>query len=172
MSKRERISPVDTAWLRMDRPTNLMMIVGVMMFEGAMDYARLRRTLEARLLPFRRFRQKVEHDATGAYWVDDEDFDLDRHLHHAALPAGDHKVELQKMAADLMSIPLDPNRPLWSYHLVDNYDGGSALIVRIHHCIADGIALIGVMLSPRATSMRSRSPPTPAPTPPSGPARL
>lgn len=147
MSKRERISPVDTAWLRMDRPTNLMMIVGVMMFEGAMDYERLRRTLEARLLPYRRFRQKVEHDATGAYWVDDEDFDLDRHLHHAALPAGDHKVELQKMAADLMSIPLDPNRPLWSYHLVDNYDGGSALIVRIHHCIADGIALIGVMLS-------------------------
>lgn len=152
MSKRERISPVDTAWLRMDRPTNLMMIVGVMMFEGAMDYARLRRTLEARLLPYRRFRQKVEHDATGAYWVDDEDFDLDRHLHHAALPAGDHKVELQKMAADLMSIPLDPNRPLWSYHLVDNYDGGSALIVRIHHCIADGIALIGVMLSLTDTS--------------------
>ena len=147
MSKRERISPVDTAWLRMDRPTNLMMIVGVMMFDGPMDYDRLRRTLDARLLPYRRFRQKVEHDATGAYWVDDEDFDLDRHLHHAALPAGDHKVELQKMAADLMSIPLDPNRPLWSYHLIDNYDGGSALIIRIHHCIADGIALIGVMLS-------------------------
>jgi WS/DGAT/MGAT family acyltransferase len=148
MSKRERISPVDTAWLRMDRPTNLMMIVGVMIFDGPMDYARLRRTLETRLLPYRRFRQKVEYDATGAaYWVDDPDFDLDRHLHHAALPAGDHKAELQKMAADLISIPLDPNRPLWSYHLVDNYDGGSALVVRIHHCIADGIALIGVMLS-------------------------
>jgi WS/DGAT/MGAT family acyltransferase len=147
MSKRERISPVDTAWLRMDRPTNLMMIVGIMMFDGQMDYARLRRTLEARLLPYRRFRQRVVYDTTGAWWEDDEDFDLDRHLHHAALPAGDHKVELQKMAADLMSIPLDPNRPLWSFHLVDNYDGGSALVVRIHHCIADGIALIGVVLS-------------------------
>ncbi|MBI4987598.1 MAG: wax ester/triacylglycerol synthase family O-acyltransferase [Rhodocyclales bacterium] len=147
MSKRERISPVDTAWLRMDRPTNLMMIVGIMMFDGPMDYARLRRTLEARLLPYRRFRQKVVHDATGAWWEDDADFDLDCHLHHAALPAGDQKVELQKMAAELMSTPLDPNRPLWSYHLVDKYDGGSALVVRIHHCIADGIALIGVMLS-------------------------
>lgn len=152
MSKRERISPVDTAWLRMDRPTNLMMIVGIMMFDGPMDYDRLRRTLEARLLPYRRFRQKVVHDATGAWWEDDEDFDLDRHLHHAALPVGDHKVELQKMAADLMSIPLDPNRPLWSFHLVDNYDGGSALVVRIHHCIADGIALIGVILSITDTS--------------------
>ncbi|MCC6657914.1 MAG: wax ester/triacylglycerol synthase family O-acyltransferase, partial [Rhodocyclaceae bacterium] len=147
MSKRERISPVDTAWLRMDRPTNLMMIVGVMIFAGPMDYARLRRTLEARLLGYRRFRQKVVHDATGAWWEDDADFDLDRHLHHMALPAGDHKTELQNMAADLLSAPLDPNRPLWSFHLVDNYDGGSALVVRIHHCIADGIALIGVMLS-------------------------
>lgn len=152
MSKRERISPVDTAWLRMDRPTNLMMIVGVMIFDGPMDYARLRRTLEARLLPYRRFRQKVVHDATGVWWEDDADFDLDRHLHHAALPAGEHKAELQKMAADLLSIPLDPNRPLWSFHLVDNYDGGSALVVRIHHCIADGIALIGVMLSLTDTS--------------------
>jgi WS/DGAT/MGAT family acyltransferase len=163
MSKRERISAVDTAWLRMDRPTNLMMIVGVMIFDGRMDYARLRRTLEARLLPYRRFRQKVEYDATGASWVDDADFDLDRHLHHVALPAGDHKAELQKMAADLMSTPLDPNRPLWSFHLVDNYDGGSALIARIHHCIADGIALIGVMLS--LTDTRADAPERPAPPP-------
>jgi WS/DGAT/MGAT family acyltransferase len=164
MSKRERVSPVDTAWLRMDRPTNLMMIVGVMIFDGPMDYERLRRTLETRLLPYRRFRQRVEYDATGAaHWVDDPDFDLDRHLHHAALPTGDHKAELQKMAADLLSIPLDPNRPLWSYHLVDNYDGGSALVVRIHHCIADGIALIGVMLS--LTDATADAPQRPAPPP-------
>lgn len=32
MPRRERMSAVDTAWLRMDRPTNLMMIVGVMVF--------------------------------------------------------------------------------------------------------------------------------------------
>jgi WS/DGAT/MGAT family acyltransferase len=150
----------------MDRPTNLMMIVGVMMFDDRMDYARLRRTLETRLLPFRRFKQKVVHDATGAWWEDDEDFDLDRHLHHAALPAGDQKSELQKMAAELMSTPLDPNRPLWSYHLVDNYDGGSALVVRIHHCIADGIALIGVMLS--LTDASPDAPEHPAPPPEMG----
>ena len=162
MSKRERISPVDTAWLRMDRPTNLMMIVGVMIFAGPMDYPRLRRTLEARLLSYRRFRQKVVHDATGAWWEDDADFDLDRHLHHMALPDGEHKAELQNMAADLLSTPLDPNRPLWSFHLIDNYDGGSALVVRIHHCIADGIALIGVMLSltdPKADAAERPAPP-------------
>jgi len=43
--------------------------------------------------------------------------------------------------------PLDRAHPLWRIHLVEDYEGGSALVVRIHHCIADGIALISVMLS-------------------------
>ncbi len=152
MSKRERLSPVDTAWLRMDRPANLMMIVGVLIFDGPLDHARLRRTLEARLLPYRRFRQKVTLDAGGAWWEDDADFDLDRHLHRSLLPPGEAKPALQKMAAELAAQPFDPNHPLWSFHLVDNYQGGAALVVRIHHCIADGIALIGVMLSLTDTS--------------------
>ena len=50
MSRRERMSAVDTAWLRMDRPTNLMMIVGVMVFDHRMDFDRLRDTIEARLV--------------------------------------------------------------------------------------------------------------------------
>ena len=46
-----------------------------------------------------------------------------------------------------MATPLPPARPLWQFHLVERYDGGSALVVRIHHCYADGIALVRVMLS-------------------------
>ena len=46
----------------------------------------------------------------------------------------------------MMSHPLDPSKPLWQFSLIDNYQGGSALLSRIHHCIADGIALVGVML--------------------------
>ena len=48
MSVRHRISPVDTAWLRMDRPNNLMQIVGVMLFDGELDYERLQRSIERR----------------------------------------------------------------------------------------------------------------------------
>jgi hypothetical protein len=43
--------------------------------------------------------------------------------------------------------PLDDRRPLWDVRLVERYDGGSALMVRFHHCIADGLALIAVMHS-------------------------
>lgn len=166
MSKRERISSVDNAWLRMDRPTNLMMIVGVMIFGGRIDFQRLRQTLDQRLLAYRRFRQKAVPDATGAYWEDDDLFDIDFHVQRTALPAPGGKEALQRYVAELKSTPLDPSKPLWQFQLVEDYDGGSALIIRIHHSIADGIALIGVMLN--MTDETPEGPGHPLHTPESG----
>ncbi|HXF45435.1 MAG TPA: wax ester/triacylglycerol synthase domain-containing protein, partial [Burkholderiaceae bacterium] len=145
-ARRERVSPVDTAWLRMDSPGNLMMIVGVMKLGAGFDLARMRRLLETRLLSYRRFRCRVVTGAGGPWWEEVE-VDLDRHLVRVALPGAGGKAELQTLAAQLASEPLDSARPLWQMHLVENYEGGTALITRIHHCIADGIALIGVLLS-------------------------
>ncbi|HEU6456713.1 MAG TPA: WS/DGAT domain-containing protein, partial [Roseateles sp.] len=55
---------------------------------------------------------------------------------------------LRERVAELCSQPLDPAHPLWQFQLIEDMgDGSSALIVRIHHCIADGMALIAVMLS-------------------------
>ena len=148
MAKRERISNVDTAWLRMDRPANLMMIVGVLMFDGPIDFARLQRTVAARLVDrYPRFRQRAVVEATGSWWEEDGEFDLDAHLHRVALPGRRGKAELEALVAELASTPLSPHKPLWEFQLVESYDGGGALIARIHHCIADGIALVGVMLS-------------------------
>ena len=151
IKNRERMSSVDTAWLRMDTPTNLMMIVGVMMFEAPIDIARFKRTLAHRLLRYQRFRQRVVQDASGAYWFDDEHFDIDNHVHSLNLPAPGGKAALQSLAATLASQSLDHNKPLWMMTVVENYDAhgvrGSAVIVRIHHCIADGISLTSVMYS-------------------------
>jgi diacylglycerol O-acyltransferase len=152
MPRRERMSPVDTAWLRMDCPGNLMMIVGVDVFDGPCDVERLRRVLQSHLLRHLPFRSRAELDASGAWWVEDEDFDIDQHLVRIGLPGAGGKHELQKLAGQLAGQSLDPTKPLWQFHLVENYDGGHALIVRIHHCIADGIALMGVLLSMTATS--------------------
>jgi hypothetical protein len=76
MTNRERISGVDTAWLRMEHPTNLMMIVGVMMFDRKLRLADVKRIVERRFLAFRRFRQCALEDATGAWWQEDGDFDI------------------------------------------------------------------------------------------------
>lgn len=143
----EKMSAVDTAWLRMDRPSNLMQIVGVMIFDGVLDEARLRAAIEQRLLGFERFRQVVCQQGGGYVWREDPDFHLDHHLRRVMLPGAAGKAELEAFVADLASTPLNPSRPLWEMHLVDTAMGGQALVIRIHHSIADGIALVGVLLS-------------------------
>lgn len=144
---RERMASIDTAWLRMDRPANLMQIIGVMMFDGRLDPELFKRTIAKRLLRYHRFRQIAELDSDGAWWVDDDDFDLDSHIRRTVLPAPGGKRELQKFVAEMASEPLNPARPRWEYQLVETADGDSAVVVRVHHAIADGIALIGVLHS-------------------------
>ena len=144
---RERMTGVDTAWLRMDSPSNLMMITGVMIFETPIDHDALRARLKLRFLAFERFRQKAVADAGSWWWEEDEDFDIDHHLVRDRLPGKAGEVELQALVAELASQPLDPQRPLWEFRLVENYLGTNALVSRIHHCIADGIALVNVILS-------------------------
>ncbi len=146
----ERMSRVDTAWLRMDTEANLMMIVGVWLIKPGISLAALRERVEARLLQYARFRQRVVEDALGAQWVEDEDFDIARHVRgEILLPMRGQSPQqaLQSRVGDLAATPLDAAHPLWQFQLIEDYQGGSALIARIHHCIADGIALIAVMLS-------------------------
>jgi WS/DGAT/MGAT family acyltransferase len=143
----ERMTSVDTAWLRMDGPGNSMMIVGVGATAAPLRPADFRRMIEQRLLCFPRFRHRPVADALGASWVEDDEFDLDAHLQRVVLPEPAGKAELQALTAELASAPLDPRRPMWQFHLVERYNGGSAWIMRVHHCYADGIAMIRVLLS-------------------------
>jgi WS/DGAT/MGAT family acyltransferase len=146
----ERMSRVDTAWLRMDNDVNLMMIVGVWLLQPGIRREALAERLNDKLLKYERFRQKVVEDAMGASWVFDPDFDLAHHLVEAKLHrrrGQSERAALQAFVGDLATTPLNPSRPLWQFHLIDHYEGGSALVARIHHCIADGIALISVMMS-------------------------
>jgi WS/DGAT/MGAT family acyltransferase len=144
------MSNVDAAWLHMESPTNLMLISGVMSFYEKLDFAELKGLIEDRLLPFERFRQKVVTSAVpgiGPRWVDDPHFNLRSHLQRVALPDPGGQKELQEMVSTVMSTPLDFSKPLWQFLYVENYRGGSAVVARIHHCIADGIALVRVLLS-------------------------
>lgn len=153
MPEARRMSRVDTAWLRMDNDVNLMMIVGVWLLTPAIPLSALRERVADKLLMYDRFRQLAVPDAMGAAWVDDPHFDIDRHVVEATLATdtahGDHaeRHALQRLCGDLAATPLDPARPLWQFHFIADYEGGSAIVARIHHCIGDGIALISVMLS-------------------------
>jgi diacylglycerol O-acyltransferase / wax synthase len=148
---RSRLSTADAAWLHMDRPTNLMVINSVLLFDEPVDWERVTEVIRRRLVDrYPKFRQRVVDSRLPlrpATWEDDPDFALEHHLHHLALPAPGDTAALQELVSDLMTMPLDRSRPLWHQYMVDGYGEGCALIVRMHHCIADGIALARVMLS-------------------------
>ncbi|MBY0412222.1 MAG: wax ester/triacylglycerol synthase family O-acyltransferase [Burkholderiaceae bacterium] len=165
----ERMAKIDTAWLRMDSASNLMMINGVWTLSPGISWEALCGRVQQRLLQYPRFCQRVVEDAAGATWVDDHTFDIAAHVLRETLPfikasnnhSGDPNpsmqgVGMQRALQDrvgaLAMQPLDARRPLWQMHLIEDFVGtdgrpGSALIVRIHHCIADGIALISVIMS-------------------------
>jgi diacylglycerol O-acyltransferase / wax synthase len=147
--QREPLTAVDRAWLGMDSPVNLMVINTVLLFDEPVDFDRLRNVCGQRLVGrFRRFRQRVVAARGGAlFWEDDGDFDLRTHILRIGLPAPGDTHTLQCLISSLVNDRLDSSRPLWRFYLVENYNGGCALVCRIHHAVADGIALVKVLLS-------------------------
>jgi WS/DGAT/MGAT family acyltransferase len=160
---REPLSAVDAAWLRMDRPTNLMMICGMMQLDGRLELARLKELVRTRLLAFHRFRQRVVAPGADPHWEFDADFDLDWHVRRIALAHG----ALAEVMSELVSTALDPARPMWQFHLVDGTDG-SAVVLCIHHCYGDGFALLHVVeaMTDAVPDQQARRPPDLAPPQP------
>ena len=164
---RKRMSTVDTSWLRMDSDGNLMMIVGVSMLHQAVSAEQLKQALDARFLVYSRFRSRVVTDLTGSWW-EETSVDLDDHVIRTRLPGApngaSNKPALQALVGELSQQHLDPSKPLWQMHLVDHCVGADghvrqALIIRIHHCIADGVALVGVFMSMFDKSADAPEPP-------------
>jgi diacylglycerol O-acyltransferase / wax synthase len=148
--KFEPMSSIDSFWLSMDEPTNLMVITGLMEFDEPLDFSAVAALLEKRLLCYERFKQRVVWPTSQLgrpFWDEDPNFDIRNHMSRVALPTPRDKVTLQRMISDLSIIPMDKTKPLWKIHIIENYGQGCVLFVRIHHAIADGIALIRLLLS-------------------------
>lgn len=144
---REPMTSVDTAWLRMETNTAHMTIGVVLIFEDPLSLPRFKEVITQRLLKFDRFRQRTLQEGMHAWWQFDKDFSLDHHITDITLDDPTSKKCLQETASNIINAPLDFSRPLWHVHFIDNFQGGSVLIVRIHHCIADGMSLIRLLIS-------------------------
>ena len=159
MSK-QNLSNVDAAWYGMEDPTNLMMVSGIMTFDRPIEFERLLEVIQHRWLKFDRFRQRVvrpRNPLKPPYWETDPNFEMSAHVRRIGLPTPGDQAALQEVASVLMSTPLDYSKPLWQFHFVENYGEGCALIGRFHHCLADGMALMFVLLA--MTDMRRDAPP-------------
>ncbi len=166
-SKREPLGRVDAAWLRMDEPDNLMVVNSILVLQQPVPFERYRDLVASRLDVLPRLRQRVVTSGTspGALvWDADPHFDLSYHVLATPLERPD-EPSLQNLVGRLMIEPLDPLRPPWRIYFVPQYEDGSAVIWRSHHCIGDGPALLYVllMLTDEPPVERAKAPLAPQP---------
>ncbi|MEJ2887095.1 wax ester/triacylglycerol synthase domain-containing protein [Actinomycetospora aeridis] len=137
-------SGIDTAWLQLEQPTNRMVVHGILFCEEPVDIEVLRERVRDRWVaayPGLRQRPTWPVGQLGpARWVDAPP-DLTHHVRAVELGAPGDDAALARHVGSVMSQPLPADRPWWSLHVVSGYAGGSALLVNIHHGLADGVAL-------------------------------
>ncbi len=147
--RRVPVAPNDAIWLQ-DSPTNLMVINGVFTTDR-LDLATLRRVFQDRIIDgaegrYARFHQRVERSGGRWFWVDDPAFDIARHIIPVQRSDLGTTDQLRRYIGEEASKPLPADRPLWQIQLIEDFeDGGSACLVRLHHCIGDGMAMVSVM---------------------------
>jgi diacylglycerol O-acyltransferase / wax synthase len=146
----ERLSGLDASFLAMETPTMKLHVSAVMIFEPsgptvdgpAMSFERVRQVVEERLHlvpPLRRRAVRVPFGLHHPVWVEDPDFDLDFHVRRAGVPAPGGPHELAAFVSDVVSRPLDLDRPLWEIHFVEGLESGHfALVTKLHHATIDG----------------------------------
>lgn len=150
----ERLTGADAAWLHMDRPTNRMIVNLVLAFDGPPDWDAVLDAFRERLVePYPRLRQRVTEPPvalpaiSGPQWVDDPTFRFDDHVRRATLSAPGDDASLHAYIESHIADPLDPAKPLWQLHLIDGYQGGGALLLRAHHALGDGTALMHAVVA-------------------------
>lgn len=150
MSPADRaMSLADSAWLHLERPDNLMMVTGLLLLDRNPDRARLEVILRERFLCFERFGMVVVEPTLGVgvpHWRPADDFVFEQHVRYESMPDATEE-DLLLRAGHLMSQPLPRERPLWDLLVLEDLRQGAAVLVRLHHAIADGVALMKVLLN-------------------------
>jgi diacylglycerol O-acyltransferase len=132
----------------MATPENPMVIGALLRFDERLTLEALEALVRRKLVPHRRFRQHVVEAAHGVgrpSWREDSAFDLRAHVRKLNPPQPVDAAALVGLVSEGMSAPLPRDRSPWIFELVDLAPGGAALLVRIHHCMADGQALVSLL---------------------------
>jgi diacylglycerol O-acyltransferase len=149
MRERQRLGVQDSLWLEMDRPSNLMVVDSLVWTETPLDWERFECVARERLWDrYPVFRSAAVRGEDGAwYWECRPDFEFDDHITHLVLPAPGGDAELRQLIAAQRTVALDRARPLWLMYCVDGFKGGSAIVTRTHHAMADGIRMVQLAMS-------------------------
>lgn len=149
--RNDRLTALDTGFLRLETPESPMHIGGVLIVDGGPlrdEFGRIRiddirAHVEARLQPLPRFRRRLAEVPFGLgrpLWVDDEHFDIARHVRVVPAPGSGNERDVFDLCSRLYSVPLDRTHPLWDLAVVDGLaDGRVGIVERVHHALVDGV---------------------------------
>src|SRR6476661_184628 len=161
----KRLSGLDASFLYFETPEQLLHVCGLVLLDpetipGGYSFDSMKRRMAERVGVVPEFRQKLRHvplDLDHPVWVDDDHFDIDRHVHRAALPAPGDERELSELCGHLAGIPLDRSRPLWEMWVVEGLTGGRvAVFAKMHHATVDGLS--GMSLLAHLCSLEPEAP--------------
>ena len=148
MSGRQQMGVQDALWLEMDRPSNLMVVDASMWTSGPVDWDRFMEVARERLWDrYQVFRSVAVHDDDAWHWEQRVADSFESHFTRVRLPKPGGDAELQDFVASQRTVPLDRERPLWVMFCIDGFKGGSAVLTRTHHAIADGIRMVQLAMS-------------------------
>jgi WS/DGAT/MGAT family acyltransferase len=179
----ERLGAQDKTFLDLERPNEPQHIAAITVFEagrlarpdGGVDIERVRAYVASRLHRLPRYRQRLAWIPVEQHpvWVDDPHFQIDYHVRHTALPRPGDERQLKRLAGRVISQPLDRERPLWEFWVVEGLEGGKrfAIVQKVHHCMIDGISgvdLMAILLAVDPEAEPEPSPPFEPRPPPSG----
>lgn len=145
----ERLSGLDASFLYLESSAQLMHVCGIILLDpstipGGYSFADMKAVLEARVQTIPNFRRKLKEvplEIDHPLWVDDADFDIDRHVHRLAVPAPGGVEELREICGHLAGIPLDRSRPLWEMWVIEGLESGQiAVFTKMHHASVDGVS--------------------------------
>jgi diacylglycerol O-acyltransferase / wax synthase len=144
----DRLSWGDSVFLHLEREGMPLNVASVCTFEGKIPFEDCVRFVAAKLRHIPRYLKRVVPEPLGLglpSWEYDPEFNLRRHLREVTLKHGT-ETELKAFAAKLFSQVMDRRHPLWDITIVQGLkDNRTGLIIRMHHCLTDGVAGVGLM---------------------------
>jgi diacylglycerol O-acyltransferase len=159
----QRLTPIDTAFLLMERRQQPLHVGALMLCkppkDAPPDFARqLAERLRKSTAAAAPFNRRLAGGTVVKFWAEDRDFDLAHHFVHLALPKPGRIRELLAMVSRVHSAHLDRAYPLWRTYLIEGLeDGRIALYSKIHHSLVDGIAGIRLMMKSMSTDVGESS---------------
>ncbi|MFG1641449.1 wax ester/triacylglycerol synthase family O-acyltransferase [Amycolatopsis sp. NPDC049252] len=145
----QRLSGLDASFLYLETSSQVLHVCGLMTLDGSTvpggyTFAKLKQRLEERVRVIPAFRRKLHNplwNLSHPVWVEDEDFDLDHHVHRIGVPAPGDRVELAELCAHIAGQQLDRAYPLWQLYVIEGLANGEiAVLLKMHHASVDGVS--------------------------------